>query len=130
VYFKDVFQCDTSVLLFVVSLLLFAPHPLIPMYTIRGDTRGMLERFVDSPYYFEIKLCGGALTVSFSKYLPWQVMCLQSSAQFSKTCCRPFATSFRRIVEQAVFLPWSSLFMVAKAQKLHGTRYELHRLDG
>jgi hypothetical protein len=28
---------------------------------------------------------------------------LQHSTHFSKTCCRPFATSFRRIMEQAVF---------------------------
>jgi hypothetical protein len=41
--------------------------------------------------------------VSFSKYLPWQVMhFLQLFAHFSKTCCRLFAASFRRIVEQAV----------------------------
>jgi hypothetical protein len=28
-------------------------------------------RFVDWPYYSESELCGGAVTVSFSKYLPW-----------------------------------------------------------
>jgi hypothetical protein len=33
--------------------------------------RGPFERFVDSPYYSESELCGGAVTVSFSKYLPW-----------------------------------------------------------
>jgi hypothetical protein len=31
-------------------------------------------KFVDSPYYSESELCGGAVTVSFSKYLPWQAM--------------------------------------------------------
>jgi hypothetical protein len=45
-------------------------------------------------------------------------------------CCRPFATSFMRIMEHAVFLPWSSLFMVEKAQKLQGVRSGLPRLDG
>jgi len=30
--------------------------------------------FVDSPYYSESELCGGAVTVSFSKYLHWQAM--------------------------------------------------------
>jgi hypothetical protein len=61
------------------------------------------EKFVDSPYYSESELCGSAVTVSFSKYLPWQAMhFLQRSTHFSKTCCRPFAASFRRIVEQAV----------------------------
>jgi hypothetical protein len=50
--------------------------------------RGPLEKFVDSPYYSESELCGGAVTVSFSKqHLPWQAM------HFSKTGCRPFITS-------------------------------------
>jgi hypothetical protein len=34
--------------------------------------------------------CGGAVTVSFPKYFPWQAMhFLQSSTHFSKTYCRP-----------------------------------------
>jgi hypothetical protein len=62
-----------------------------------------LQKFVDSPYYSESELCGGAVTVSFSKYLPWQAMhLLQRSTHFSKTCCRTFAASFGRIVEQEV----------------------------
>jgi hypothetical protein len=60
-------------------------------------------KFVDSPYCSESELWKGALTVSFSKYLPWQAMhFLERSTHFSKTCCRLFAESFRRIVEQAV----------------------------
>jgi hypothetical protein len=40
------------------------------------------------------ELCGGAVTVSFSKYLPWQAMhFLQRSTRFSKTCCKPLITS-------------------------------------
>jgi hypothetical protein len=35
---------------------------------------GLFEKFVDSPYDSESELCGGAVTVSFSKYLPWQAM--------------------------------------------------------
>jgi hypothetical protein len=30
--------------------------------------RGPFEKFVDSSYYCERELCGGAVTVSFSKY--------------------------------------------------------------
>jgi hypothetical protein len=45
-------------------------------------------------------------------------------------CCRPFAASFRRIVEQELFLTLSSLFMFGKAQKSHGARFGLNRLDG
>jgi hypothetical protein len=40
---------------------------------------------MDSHYYSESELCGGAVTVSFSKYLPWQTMNLsQRSTHFSK----------------------------------------------
>jgi hypothetical protein len=70
---------------------------------------------MDSPYYFKLELHGGAMTVSFLKYLPWQVMLfLQCSIHFSKMCCRLFAASFRRIAEQVVltlelpFYGWKS----------------------
>jgi hypothetical protein len=47
--------------------------------------RGPFEKFVYSPYYAESELCGGAVTVSFSKYLLWQAMhFLQRSTHFSK----------------------------------------------
>jgi hypothetical protein len=29
---------------------------------------------MDSPYYSESELCGGAVTVSFPNYLPWQAI--------------------------------------------------------
>jgi hypothetical protein len=32
--------------------------------------RGPFAKLVDSPHYSESELCGGAVTVSFSKYLP------------------------------------------------------------
>jgi hypothetical protein len=93
--------------------------------------RGPFAKFVDSPYYTESEHCGGAVTVSFSKYLPWQVMhFLQRSTHFSKRATDRLPPSFRMIVEQAVFLPRSSLFMVEKAQKSQGARSGLHRLDG
>jgi hypothetical protein len=77
--------------------------------------RGTLEKFVDSLYCTESELCGGAVTVSFSKYLPWQAMhFLQRSTHFSKTCCRPSAASFWRIAEQAV-LTFHVRFSVSKA---------------
>jgi hypothetical protein len=54
----------------------------------------VFEKFVDSPYYSLSELCGGAVTVSFSKYLPWQEMnFLQRSTHFWNTCCRPLITS-------------------------------------
>jgi hypothetical protein len=50
------------------------------------EQRGTFEKLVDSPYYSESELCGGAVTVSFTKYLPWQARYfLQRSAHFSKT---------------------------------------------
>jgi hypothetical protein len=47
--------------------------------------RGPFEKFMDSPYYSESELCGGAVTVSFSKYITWQAMhFLQCSTHFRK----------------------------------------------
>jgi hypothetical protein len=70
---------------------------------------------MDSTYYSESEVCEGAVTVSFSKYFPWEAMhFLQLSTHFSKTCCRPFAASFRRMVEQAV-LTFHVPFSVSKA---------------
>jgi hypothetical protein len=55
---------------------------------------GPFEKYVDSPYFSESELPGGAVTVSFSKYLPWQAMhFFQHFTHFSKTCCRPLITS-------------------------------------
>jgi hypothetical protein len=55
--------------------------------------RGPFAKFVDSPYYSGSELCGGAVTVSFSRYLPWQAMYfLQRSTHLSETCCRPLIT--------------------------------------
>jgi hypothetical protein len=74
-----------------------------PLFKCLTFVRGPYEKFVNSPYYSELELCGEAVTVSFSKYLPWQTMhFLQRSNHFSKKYCRPFAASFRRIAEQTV----------------------------
>jgi hypothetical protein len=78
---------------------------------------------VDSPYYFKSELRGGVVTVFFSKYLSWQAMhFLQHSTHFSER-----AADLRSLRN---FLPWSSLFMVGKAQKLHGVRSELNSVFG
>jgi hypothetical protein len=85
----------------------------------QGKIRGLFEKFVNSPYYSESQLCGGAVTVSFSKNLPWQAMhFLQRSTHFSKTCCRPEITS--------KFLASELPFTVRKAQKSHGSRSGLY----
>jgi hypothetical protein len=61
--------------------------------SLLADVRGPFAKFANSPYYSESELCGGAVTVSFSGCLPWQVMhFLQCSTDFSKTCCRPLTT--------------------------------------
>jgi hypothetical protein len=79
--------------------------------------RGRFEKFVDSPYYSESELCGGAVTVSLSKYLPWQAMLfLQRSTNLSKTCCRTFAESFRRIAEQEILI--TSKFLLKRFHRL------------
>jgi hypothetical protein len=70
---------------------------------------------IGSPCYSKLEPSGGVVTVSFLKYLPWQVRhFLQRSTLFLKTCYRQFATSFRKIVEQAV-LTFHVHFSVSKA---------------
>jgi hypothetical protein len=50
-----------------------------------AEQRGSFEKFVDSLYYSESELCGNAVTVSFSKCIPWQAMhFLQYLTHFSK----------------------------------------------
>jgi hypothetical protein len=72
------------------------------------DIRGPFAKFVDSPYYYKPELCGGAVTVSFSKYLPWQAIhFLQRSTHFSKTCCRPLITS-KFLASELPFHGWKS----------------------
>jgi len=71
----------------------------------------------DDGLFFEVPpLASNALLTAFHPLL--------------ETCYRPFAAVFRRIVEQAVFLPRSTIFMAGKAQKSHGARFGLHRPDG
>jgi hypothetical protein len=56
-----------------------------------------------TPYNSESELCGGAVTVSFSKYLPWQAMhFLQRS-----TCCRPLIT-LKFLASELPFYGWES----------------------
>jgi hypothetical protein len=99
------------------------------------NVRGSFEKFVDSSYYSELELCGGAMTVSFSKYLSWQAIhFLQRFTHFSKMCCSSFAASFGRIMEQAV-LTFHVRFSVPKAfppleKPQLVSLHRLHRLDG
>jgi hypothetical protein len=62
-------------------------NAIIPLFVkFTTNVRGPFEKFVDSPYYSESELCGGAVTVSFSKYLTWQAIhFLLRSTHFSKT---------------------------------------------
>jgi hypothetical protein len=70
--------------------------------------QGSFAKFVDSPYYSESEFCGDAVTVSFSKYLPWQAMhFLQRSTHFSKACCRPLITS-KFLALELLFHEWKS----------------------
>jgi hypothetical protein len=66
-----------------------------------------------------LELCGGAETVSFSKYLPWQVMYFFNAPPTSQKCAA-YHSSLQN------FLPQSSIFMVGKAQKSDGARSELN----
>jgi hypothetical protein len=83
--------------------------------------RGPCAKFVDSPYYSESGLCGGAVTVFFSKYLPSQAMhFLQRSTNLMKNVPQTVCRKLQEDSGTGGFLPRSSLFMVGKAQKSHG----------
>jgi hypothetical protein len=63
---------------------------------------------VESPCYSESELRGGAVSDSFSKYLPWKAMhFLQRSTHFSKTCFRPLITS-KFLASELPFHGWKS----------------------
>jgi hypothetical protein len=68
----------------------------------------MLEKFMNLHYYSELEIYGGAVVVSFLKYLPWQAMhFLQHSTHFLKTCCRLLITS-KLLVSELPFHGWRS----------------------
>jgi hypothetical protein len=79
----------------IVAIWVVTPHRE-PNYGVVDDVRMLrlpFEKFVDSPYYSEAELCGGAVTVCFSKYVPWQAMhSLQRSTHFLKTLSVPLIT--------------------------------------
>jgi hypothetical protein len=78
------------------------------MANIQIHVRGTFEKFVHPPYYSESGLCGGAVTVSFSKYLPWQAMhFLQRFTHSSKTCSRPLITS-KFLASELPFHGWKN----------------------
>jgi hypothetical protein len=81
--------------------------------------RRPFAKFVDSTYYSDSQLCGGAVTVSFSK------------TSLGKRCTSYNAppTSRKRAADRwslRNFLSRDSLFMVGKAQKSHGVRSGLY----
>jgi hypothetical protein len=80
------------------------PLPRVEHQKIRKP----FEKFVDSPSYSESELCGGAMTFSFLKYLPWRgIHFLQRFTHFSKTCCRPLITS-KFVASELRFRCWKS----------------------
>jgi hypothetical protein len=76
-----------------------------------------------SSCYSESQLCGGVVTVSFSKYLPWQAMhFLQRSTYFSERCCRPSINS-KFLTSELPFHGWES-------PEISGARSELNSVFG
>jgi hypothetical protein len=89
---------------------------------------GPFAKFMDSPYYSELKLCGGAVMVSFSKYLSWQVThLLQCSIHFSRTCCRPPITS-KFLTSEHHFHGWKSPEITWARSELNSV-FSLEKVD-
>jgi hypothetical protein len=94
--------------LFLCHILPSRSYHACSAFTVVSFVKGPFAKFVDSPYYSEWELCGGAVTVSFSKYLPWQAMhFLQRSTHFSKTRCRLLVTS-KFLASELPFRVWKS----------------------
>jgi hypothetical protein len=69
--------------------------------------------------------CGGAVTVSFSKYLPWQAMhFLQRSTHVSKICCRSLITS-KFLASGLPFHGWKSLEIASELNSV----FSLEKMD-
>jgi hypothetical protein len=69
-------------------------------YMRKKRLQGLFAKFVDLPYYYELELCGGAVMVSYLKYLSWQaVYFLQHPTHLLKMCCRPLITLKFRALE-------------------------------
>jgi hypothetical protein len=79
---------------------------------------------VDSSYYSESELHGGAVTVSFFRSTSLGKRCTSYNAPPTSRKRAADSWSLRN------FLPRSSLFVVGKAQKSHGTRSELNSVFG
>jgi hypothetical protein len=63
---------------------------------------------VDSRYYSESELRGGAVTVSFSKYLPWQAMkFLQRSTPLPENVMQT-VDHFKFLASELHFYGWKS----------------------
>jgi hypothetical protein len=89
-------------------------HNSVGNVYVNINTRRTFKKFLVSPHYSESELCGGAVTVSFSK------RCTSYNAP---------PTSRKRDADRwslGNFLPGSSLFMAGKAQKSHGARTGLY----
>jgi hypothetical protein len=76
--------------------------------------QGPFAKFVDTPYYSELELCGGVVMVSLDK------QCSSYNTPPSSRKCAADRWSLWN------FLPQSSLFMAGKGQKSHGARCGLY----
>jgi hypothetical protein len=94
IMFTDVLWCLISMLVISIQAQCSNGHGHNPdRFHYFGYTKYEGRFQISWTHHSESELCGGALTVSFSEYLPWQAMhFLQRSTHFLKTCCRPLIT--------------------------------------
>jgi hypothetical protein len=105
----------------------FIGHFCVVTTCLNSILREPFQKFVDSLYYSESELYGGAVTVSFYEVRPLASDVLLTTLHplleiVLQTVCR----NLEKDSGTGGFLPRSSLFMIGKAQKSHGARSGLY----
>jgi hypothetical protein len=77
------------------------------------------EKFVDLPYYAESERCGGMVTVSFSKYLPWQ--------WWTSYNAPPTSLKRKRSNKEGVVLTFSEVLLPLSLRRLRKTTKSLNK---
>jgi hypothetical protein len=96
---------STEILRLRISFIIYFNKTL--RNTFNHTLRRPFAKFVDSPYYSEPELCGGAVTVSFSKYFPWKATHFLQAPPTSRKRAADLITS-KFLASKLPFHGWKS----------------------